>query len=55
MKTVQQLIEHLLRIENKSLPVKLEGCDCFGYWNGSSSISEAADNYGDALYLHRED
>ena len=50
--TVQQLIDLLSEVEDKSLPVEMEGCDCYG-WAGSLdikqkcvSIMRARDNNG---------
>lgn len=34
MKTVKELIIELKKIDNKKAQVSLEGCDCYGDWNG---------------------
>lgn len=38
--TVQDLINELSKVEDKTLAVHLEGCDCYQDWNGSISIDE---------------
>jgi len=37
-KTVQDLIDALNAIEDKTLPVQLEGCDCYGDFSGTVSL-----------------
>jgi len=39
MPNVQQLIELLQAVEDKSAAVILEGCDCYGYWSGEILVS----------------
>ena len=43
MKNVKELIECLMKIEDKeNTKVWLEGCDCYGKWNGK--IEDISDN-----------
>lgn len=41
--SVQDLINKLSEINDKTLEVHLEGCDCWQDWNGKISIK--SDNY----------
>lgn len=50
---VRQLIEALSALENKEAEVLLEGCDCYGTWNGQI-VSFQSDGGGDVL-LRRDD
>ena len=38
--TVQALIDKLQQIEDKTLPVWTEGCDCWGEWNTQIEVSK---------------
>lgn len=35
---IKELIELLESIEDKNTPVVLEGCDCYGEWNGKGEV-----------------
>ena len=43
--TIQDLIEILQKQEDKTLIVHLEGCDCYGEWNGRVTTDEYEDKY----------
>ena len=55
--TVQELIGLLHSVEDKSLPVVLEGCDCYGSFSGKFEIKEDSGFYGSDKYvlLNRSD
>ena len=43
--TIQDLIEILQKQEDKKLIVHLEGCDCYGDWNGKATMSNYESDY----------
>ncbi len=43
--TVGELIEKLNAVEDKSLFVELDGCDCTDYWNGELVFPVAGSRY----------
>lgn len=50
--TVEELIAILEKIEDKNIPVVLEGCDCYGSWSGNLEVEQSEHNtYGSNQYL----